>query len=102
MNYEELLALIMGPFGALVVLSAVLIGIYNLVVKHLLPLVRGGLDKHLSQIDTMLEQHKADRELYRESILFITQRLDKVEDDVAYIKGKLDGKFPATGETENE
>jgi len=92
MNYEELLALIMGPFGALVVLSAVLIGIYNLVVKHLLPVVRGGLDRHLSQVETMLEEHKKDRELYRESILFITQRLDKVEDDVSYIKGKLDGK----------
>ena len=38
------------------------------------------------------EEHKKDRELYRESILFITQRLDKVEDDVSYIKGKLDGK----------
>ena len=92
MNYEELLALIMGPFGALVVLSAVLLGIYNLVVKHLLPVVRGGLDRHLSQVETMLEEHKKDRELYRESILFITQRLDKVEDDVSYIKGKLDGK----------
>jgi len=92
MNYEELLALIMGPFGALVVLSAVLVGIYNLVVKHLLPVVRGGLDRHLSQVETMLEEHKKDRELYRESILFITQRLDKVEDDVSYIKGKLDGK----------
>ena len=92
MNYEELLTLIMGPFGALVVLSAVLIGIYNLVVKHLLPVVRGGLDRHLSQVETMLEEHKKDRELYRESILFITQRLDKVEDDVSYIKGKLDGK----------
>ena len=92
MNYEELLALIMGPFGALVVLSAVLIGIYNLVVKHLLPVVRGGLDRHLSQVETMLEEHKKDRELYRESILIITQRLDKVEDDVSYIKGKLDGK----------
>ena len=92
MNYEELLALIMGPFGALVVLSAVLLGIYNLVVKHLLPVVRGGLDRHLSQVETMLEEHKKDRELYRESILIITQRLDKVEDDVSYIKGKLDGK----------
>lgn len=90
--YEEVLQLIMGPFGALATMAVVLFGIYNMVVKHLLPLVRGGLDRHLSQIDTMLEQHKKDRELYRESILFITQRLDKVEDDVAYIKGKLDGK----------
>ena len=84
MMYEEILQLVLGPFGALATMAVVLYGIYNMVVKHILPLVRGGLDRHLSQIDEMLEQHKADRELYRESILFITQRLDKVEDDVAY------------------
>lgn len=90
--YEETLQLILGPFGALATMAVVLYGIYSLVVKHLLPLATHGLDRHLSQIDQMLEQHKQDRELYRESILFITQRLDKVEDDVSYIKGKIDGK----------
>jgi hypothetical protein len=90
--YEELLQLILGPFGALATMAVVLFGIYNMVVKHLLPLTKSALDRHLSQVETIIEEHKKDRELYRESILIITQRLDKVEDDVAYIKGKLDGK----------
>jgi len=89
MSYEEIATLIMGPFGALIVLAAVVVGIYNLVVKHLLPLVRTGLDRHLNQVETMLEEHKKDRELYRESIMLISARLDKVEDDVAYIKGAV-------------
>ena len=90
MNYETLAELILGPFGALATMACVVWGSYNMVVKHLLPLVRIGLDRHLSQVETMLEEHKKDRELYRESILFITQRLDKVEDDLSYIKGAMD------------
>jgi len=87
---EELPNLILGPFGALVVMAIVLYGLYHVGTKHLLPLVKGAVDRHLDQVDHMLEEHSQDRELYRSTIERIVDRLDKVEDDVSYIKGRID------------
>lgn len=90
MSFEEILGLVTGPFGAFAVLLGVLIVSYNLVVKHLLPLAKHFIDNHLRQIDQLLEEHKQDRQVYKESIEKIINRLDKVEDDVAYIKGRIE------------
>jgi archaellum component FlaC len=38
----------------------------------------------------MLEEHKEDREIFKQTIEKIVDRLDKVEDDVAYIKGRIE------------
>tara|TARA_R100000388_G_C7209340_1_gene142749 strand:+ start:162 stop:443 length:282 start_codon:yes stop_codon:yes gene_type:complete len=92
MSFDEILGLVTGPFGAFAVLLGVMFCCWNLVVKHLLPLARHFIDNHLRQIDQLLEEHKEDRKIYKESIQKIIDRLDKVEDDVAYIKGSIDGK----------
>ena len=92
MSFEEILGLVTGPFGAFAVLLGVIWVSYNMVVKHLLPLAKHFIDNHLRQIDQLLEEHREDRRIYKESITKIIDRLDKVEDDVAYIKGSLDGK----------
>jgi hypothetical protein len=87
---EGLIEMVLGPFGALVVLCVVIYGFYSMGVKHLLPLLQGAVDRHLDQVDRMLEEHKEDREIFKQTIEKIVDRLDKVEDDVAYIKGRIE------------
>jgi|TARA_R110000803_G_C11733261_1_gene289955 hypothetical protein len=89
---EEYINLILGPFGALVVMAFVLFGLYRVGIKHILPLIKSSIDKHLEQVDRMLDSHKEDREIFKETIKQIVSRLDKVEDDVSYIKGKIDNE----------
>ena len=44
-----------GPGAAVVVLVLVLWGLYVIVVKHLIPLASRAIDRHLSQIDRLVE-----------------------------------------------
>ena len=89
---DQILEMVLGPFGALVVLCVVIYGIYSLGVKHLLPMLSSAVDRHLDQVDRMLEEHKEDREIFKQTIEKIVDRLDKVEDDVAYIKGRMENE----------
>jgi hypothetical protein len=89
---QEILELALGPFGALVTLCVVIYGIYSLGTKHLLPILQGAVDRHLDQVDRMLEEHREDREIFKQTIEKIVDRLDKVEDDVAYIKGRIENE----------
>ena len=89
---EQILQMALGPFGALVVLCVVIYGIYSVGTKHLLPIVQGAVDRHLDQVDRMLEEHREDREIFKQTIEKIVDRLDKVEDDVAYIKGRMENE----------
>jgi len=89
---EQILEMVLGPFGALVVLCVVIYGIYSLGVKHLLPMLSSAVDRHLDQVDRMLNEHREDREIFKQTIEKIVDRLDKVEDDVAYIKGKIENE----------
>ena len=84
--------MVLGPFGALVVLCVVIYGIYSLGVKHLLPMLSSAVDRHLDQVDRMLNEHREDREIFKQTIEKIVDRLDKVEDDVAYIKGRIENE----------
>lgn len=89
---EQILQMVLGPFGALVVLCVVIYGLYSLGTKHLLPIMQGAVDRHLDQVDRMLNEHREDREIFKATIEKIVDRLDKVEDDVAYIKGRIDNE----------
>ena len=89
---EEIIGHVLGPFGALATMAVVLYGLYSLGIKHLLPLLKGSIDRHLDQVDKMLESHTEDREIFKQTIEKIVDRLDKVEDDVSYIKWKIDNE----------
>ena len=66
-------------------------GFYRLANEHLLPLVRTGLREHFEHIEKLMEEHSKDRQVFREAIELLTNRLDNIESDVKDIKEKLDG-----------
>jgi hypothetical protein len=81
-----------GPAAAVVILVALAYGFYRLANEHLLPLVRTGLREHFEHIEKLMEEHSKDRQVFREAIELLTNRLDNIESDVKEIKEKIDEK----------
>ena len=81
-----------GPAAAAVILIALAYGFYRLANEHLLPLVRTGLREHFEHIEKLMEEHSKDRQVFREAIELLTNRLDNIESDVKEIKEKIDEK----------
>ena len=63
-----------GQFGALVVSLAAL----YLLMKH-----------HKETLDRMYNDHKADRELYRSTLVNLSHKIDQIGEDIAEIKKEL-------------
>tara|TARA_R110000824_G_scaffold36970_8_gene114166 strand:- start:349 stop:549 length:201 start_codon:yes stop_codon:yes gene_type:complete len=64
--------LMTGPFSALILSLAIIYSIGSYV-----PVV---VDRHLSQIDRMIDQQEADRTLYQQSLQEILIRLEKLNE----------------------
>ena len=83
-------ALIAGPASAVVVCVLVLGALYKLTVNQLVPLASKALDRHLAQVDTLLEQQRKEsasltRALssFERALQAIDQRLARLETHAA-------------------
>jgi len=83
-------ALIAGPASAVVVCVLVLGAIYKIAVQQLVPLASKALDRHLAQVDLLLEQQRKEsasltRALssFERALQAIDQRLARLESHAA-------------------
>lgn len=60
MTGQELGALVAGPASAVVVCVMVLGALYRLVVTVAVPIIQRALDRHLAQVDALLEQQRKE------------------------------------------
>jgi len=74
MDISTFIDLATGQFGALMVA----LGALYMLMKH-----------HKETLDRMYNDHRADRELYRTTLINLSQKIDKIGDDVAIIKAEL-------------
>lgn len=88
---EQVLEYIAGPTGGMVVAALTMYGGYKLVVVHLLPLAKQWIERHFAHIDTLMEEHRQDREVFQTAITNLAGRLDNIEEDVESIKERLNG-----------
>ena len=68
-----------GPGAAVVVLMAVLWGLYTLVVKHLIPLGSRAIDRHLAQIDSLIATQRDESKGVLKALTAIDKRLARLE-----------------------
>lgn len=68
-----------GPGAAVIVLMAVLYGLYRLVVGHAVPLVSALGKRHLDQIDLMLSSRQAESVAIMKTLSSIDRRLARIE-----------------------
>jgi len=79
---EMILNAVAGPASGIVVALLAMSGFGWFLIKYLLPQQERELDK-------VLLSHEADRKTFEKSVSSMSKRLDKIEDDVSYIKGKI-------------
>ena len=71
--------LLAGPAAAVVVLVLVLWGLYKLVVIHLIPLASKAIDRHLTQIDRLIETQRDESKGILKALNAIDRRLSRLE-----------------------
>jgi len=79
---ELTLTAVSGPASGVVVALLCLGGFGYFLVKYLLP-------QQERQLDKILKDHGEDRKVFEKSITQMSNRLDKIEDDVHAIRLKL-------------
>jgi hypothetical protein len=68
-----------GPGAAVIVLLLVLYGLYQLVVKHGMPLVQALGKRHLDQIDTLIGVQREEGRAIAKALGSIDRRLARLE-----------------------
>ena len=74
MDISTFIELATGQFGALMVA----LGALYMLMKH-----------HKETLDRMYNDHRADRDLYRTTLTSLSQKIDKIGDDIAIIKAEI-------------
>jgi len=69
-----------GPGAAVLVLMAVLAGLYAIVAKYAIPLVAALGKRHLNQIDALISVQRAESAAITKTLTSIDRRLAKLED----------------------
>lgn len=89
---EQIATLVTGPLGALVLSVGILWWLANKILPVLTRYFDGHNEKLSKLVDALektVDAHEKDRETFTQTIAGITQRLDKVEDDVNLIKNRI-------------
>ena len=68
-----------GPGAAVMVLMAVLYGLYRLVIFHAMPLVQALGKRHLDQIDVMIATQREEGKAVAKALQTIDRRLARLE-----------------------
>lgn len=89
MSEETMLNILTGPVGALALCLFAIYFVARWVATH----VPIWVDRHLKQIDKMIDSHNNDREMYKDTLGTLTvslkdlgKEVDVIKDDVKEIK----------------
>ncbi len=72
--------LLSGPASAVAVLVGVGVAAYRIIAQMLIPLLSRAVDRHLSQIDELLRNQKAESNAIAKTLASIDRRLARLED----------------------
>jgi len=85
MTNTEIIQMLTGPFSAMVLAVILLYAVGRWLAENI-PLY---LDRHLKQIDKMVESHNEDREMYRDGLQTLTEQHNVLFRDVQDIKQEV-------------
>jgi len=78
-DMEALAPYLAGPGAAVIVLLLVLGGLYGVIVKHGIPLVRSLGERHLNQIDALIQTQRDEGKAITQTLASIDKRLQVIE-----------------------
>jgi hypothetical protein len=62
MTLEALAPYLAGPGAGLIICLLVGLGVYKLLRDMIVPMVQQAINRHLDQVDSMMQQHSAEHE----------------------------------------
>lgn len=78
-SVDALAPYLAGPGAAVLVLLLVLGCLYQVTVKHLIPLMSRAIDRHLAQIDKLVETQREESKGILHALSAIDKRLQLIE-----------------------
>lgn len=98
-EHAALLSMLTGPTSSLVLLLVILYAVWKAITQSVIPAAKAWIDRHLQQIDSLLESHGRDRDAWLESMRDenarhqeITASLDRLERKVGGLYSRLPAK----------
>lgn len=82
----DLAALVAGPASAVVVCVLVLAALYRLVVQTVVPLASRALDRHLAQVDALLEQQRRESAAVAKALSSLERALTGIDARLARLE----------------
>ena len=78
-SIDTLAPYLAGPGAAVLVLLLVLGSLYQVTVKHIIPLASHAVDRHLAQIDKLVETQREESKGILHALSAIDKRLQLIE-----------------------
>jgi hypothetical protein len=100
---DATLSMLTGPTSSLLLLLGMGLGLWRFTTRTVVPALKRWVDKHLAQVDNLLEQHAADREAWLASMRdcharsdAMTQQLDRIDRRVGGLYSRLPAQDAAS------
>lgn len=90
---EAALSLLTGPTSSLLLLLGMGLGLWRFTTQTVLPAAKIWVDRHLDQVDKLLEHHEADRAAWLDSMQDCHQRAEQVEAQISAVERKVGGLY---------
>ena len=90
MTAQEVGTLIAGPASAVVVCVLVLGALYRIVDRSILPLVSRSVERHLAQVDLLLEQQRKESAALAKALASIERALGNIDSRLARLEDLTD------------
>ena len=92
-DHAAMVSMLTGPTSSLVLLLGILVAVWRVFTQSVLPSLKAWVDKHLTQVDDLLEQHKQDREAWLTSMRDCHERSDAMLGQLERIDRKVGGLY---------
>ncbi len=82
-----------GPTSSLALLLIMLYGVWRVVTQTMIPAVKAWVDKHLSQVDDLLESHGKDRDAWLKSMADCSDQNKQLQGTLERVERKVGGLY---------
>ena len=90
---EATLSLLTGPTSSLLLLLGMGLGLWRFTTQTVLPAAKIWVDRHLDQVDKLLDQHEADRLAYLQGLQDCQERSDQFRAQLDTVERKVGGLY---------
>ena len=93
MTEQMLISALTGPTSSLLLLVGIGMAGWKFFSNTIVPAAKTWVDKHLEQVDAILEQHEKDRDAWLTSMQDCHKRSDQLSSEIETVSRKVGGLY---------